>query len=213
MPIAAHLVHHFTPLRSGIQDCYTVVRTGFLTSLTPPVVASQTHILLPSPPTGFWTPPPLILSAYVYPPFPVPFTLPSLLRQQGPLKCWYPTGTQHGVTTLRTPMWIFTAVKTSSQIHEYYYNKWHYEVWKQVTELFWTYQWVLPEHWFNVLQPQNSFCVEINMFLGERSHIHQLYHLMYHSCYLSVHLLHECGVGIYHESTHLHQFLCSFGHW
>jgi len=36
-----------------------------------------------------------------------------LWRQHGPLKCWYPTTTVHGITTHKNLTWIFTAMKTS----------------------------------------------------------------------------------------------------
>jgi len=35
-------------------------------------------------------------------------------RQHGLLKQWYPTTTQHGITTQKTSTWIFTAVKASN---------------------------------------------------------------------------------------------------
>jgi len=35
-------------------------------------------------------------------------------RQQGPLKCWYPVTSLHGIITQKTVTWIFITVKTSN---------------------------------------------------------------------------------------------------
>jgi hypothetical protein len=87
--------------QSGIPHC----------SLPTTSITILFHFLLPvrSPFLAlYWLPHsvPSYTLSYIYASFPSPFTSPWRWRQQGPLKCWYPTTILCGVTTQKTLTWI-----------------------------------------------------------------------------------------------------------